>query len=174
MYRLKPGVKQDPARRWALPDRVFFGHGACHILAGVYLSRPPQPGFYAERVLPGDGFAGNHIFVTNGVVAFDYHGCSKRLNLLQHHTAAWAKNSDPGWHCTLQRVDFDLLNTAALNARKMLGPDQYAGDPITRAAAFISRIDHARGIAKALHQRPADHAPSPGATKSLQRERKKP
>lgn len=72
MYQLKPGIKQDPERRWALPDRVFFGFGACHILAGVYLQNPPLPGFFSERVIPGDGFSGNHIYVTNGDIAFDY------------------------------------------------------------------------------------------------------
>jgi hypothetical protein len=45
MYILKPGIKRDPERRWALPDRIFFGHGACHILAGVYLENPPLRGF---------------------------------------------------------------------------------------------------------------------------------
>ena len=56
MYRLKPGIKQDPERRWALPDRVFFGFGACLILAGVYLQNPPLLGFFSESVIPGGGF----------------------------------------------------------------------------------------------------------------------
>jgi hypothetical protein len=77
MYVLKPGIKADPHRRWSLPDRVFFGHGACHILAGVFLDRPPLPYFYAERVIPAEGFAGNHVYVTNGIIAFDYHGYSR-------------------------------------------------------------------------------------------------
>ena len=72
MYVLKPGIKRDPARRWALPDRIFFGHGACHILAGTYLRDPPLPGFFAERIIPGDGFAGGHAWVTDGEITFDY------------------------------------------------------------------------------------------------------
>lgn len=32
MYTLKPGIKKDPVRRWALPDRIFFGNGTCAIL----------------------------------------------------------------------------------------------------------------------------------------------
>lgn len=150
MYRMKPGVKKDPARRWALPDRVFFGNGACHILAGVYLELEPLDGFFAERLIPGEGFAGNHIYVTNGLVAFDYHGYSKRLNLLNHHTSAWAAEYPEGWHCVLERVDFDLLDTAELNRRKMLGPDQYGGDPVPRARDFIERIDHRAAMAKAV------------------------
>lgn len=139
MYRLKPGIKREPQRRWQLPDRIFFGHGACHILAGVFLADPPRPGFHAERIIPGEGFAGNHIFVTDGTVAFDFHGCSCRTRLLRHHTGQWSDASAPGWHCRLERVTFDLLDTAALNARKMLGPDQYLHDPRPRAQAFVAQ-----------------------------------
>lgn len=32
MYVLKQGMKSDPHRRWSLPDRIFFGYGACHAL----------------------------------------------------------------------------------------------------------------------------------------------
>ena len=115
MYKMKPGVKADPERRWALPDKIFFGNGACHILAGVFLDQPPLLGFYAERIIPGDGFPGNHIYVTNGRIAFDYHGYSLRLNLLLHHTSGWAARYPQGWSCMCERVDFDLLDTEELN-----------------------------------------------------------
>jgi len=150
MYRLKPGVKEDPARRWALPDRAFFGNGACHILAGVFLNAPPIPGFYAERVIPGDGYTGNHVYVTDGVIAFDYHGFSGRDRLLRHHTAAWAHIQPEGWNCAIEPVHFDLLSTGDLNARNMRGPDQYAGDPVSRAQRFIQRMDHHAGFERAL------------------------
>ncbi|MDE1996466.1 MAG: hypothetical protein KGI75_28465 [Rhizobiaceae bacterium] len=149
MYRLKPGIKKDPVRRWALPDRVFFGNGACALLAGVFLREAPLPGFYAERIIPGEGFAGNHIYVTDGVVAFDYHGYSSRNRLLLHHTTGWANRYSEGWNCVLERVRFDLLDTADLNNNKMLGPDQYLHDPIPRAQRFIDRIDHPGASARA-------------------------
>lgn len=156
MYHLKQGIKRNPERRWALPDRVFFGYGACAILAGVYLKYPPLSGFYAERLMPGEGYFGNHIFVTNGDIAFDYHGYSKRVRLLRHHTCAWSDHSSDGWHCTLERVEFNLLDSAALNTRKMLGPDQYLGDPIARAMLFIGRVDHGAGSEKAARLRVSD------------------
>jgi len=149
MYKMKPGVKKDPVRRWALPDRVFFGNGACHILAGVFLTVESDLNFFAERIIPGDGFAGNHIYVTNGTIAFDFHGYSSRLRLLQHHTSAWSGQYSGGWNCILERVEFDLLSTAELNRRKMLGPDQYGEDPVSRAQVFIQRIDHNKGMDKA-------------------------
>ena len=150
MYKLEPGIKKDPDRRWALPDRIFFGNGACHILAGVFLQAPPLPGFYAERISPGEGFAGNHIYVTDGTIAFDYRGYSSRLRMLNYHTGGWADRLGDGWNCVLERVKFDLLDTAELNSRKMLGPGQYRGDPVPRARAFIGRIDHVRGVARAV------------------------
>ena len=154
MYQLKPGIKRDPERRWALPDRVFFGHGACHILAGVFLLRSPLPGFHAERVIPGEGFSGNHIFVTDGRIAFDYHGYSNRLRLLLYHTAGWSDRYAEGWNCILERVDFDLLDTLELNERKMLGPDQYLDDPIARAERFIARVDHLTASERAASKHP--------------------
>ncbi len=139
MYVLKPGIKRDPVRRWALPDRIFFGYGSGHILAGVYLQRPPLTGFYAERIIPIDELPSGHMYVTDGDVAFDYHGYSKRPRLLEHHRKGWTQRY-PGWDCTIAGIDFPLLDTAALHARKMRGPDQYLFDPIPRARRFIERI----------------------------------
>jgi hypothetical protein len=147
MYILKPGIKGDSERRWALPDRIFFGFGACHILAGTYLERPPLAGFHAERIIPSDNFFGNHIYVTNGEIAFDFHGYSARKNLLGHHRKVWSYQH-AGWDCVIETVDFDLLSTTDLNQRKMLGPDQYRFDPIPRARSFIERIDHRKAVAK--------------------------
>ncbi|MDF2115136.1 hypothetical protein PY365_06100 [Roseiarcaceae bacterium H3SJ34-1] len=159
MYALKQGIKSDPALRWDLPDRIFFGHGACHILAGVFLEYPPFSGFYAERIIPGDSFAGNHIYVTDGHIAFDYRGYSARLRLLEYHQMGWSRRYAPGWNCTIERVDFDLLDACDLNPRKMLGPDQYLRDPVPRAQRFIQRIDHHDAAAKAAKTAPMCHAP---------------
>ena len=143
MYVLKHGIKKDPVRRWALPDRIFFGHGACPILAGAYLKRPPLAGFHAEKIVPAEDFAGNHIYVTNGVLAFDYHGYSLPRPAARRITGRAGRAGYAGWDCTIETVDFDLLDTADLNQRKMLGPDQYLHDPVARADRFIERIDHA-------------------------------
>ncbi|WP_338719751.1 hypothetical protein [Devosia sp. XK-2] len=141
MYRLKPGIKKDMVRRWALPDRIFFGYGACHILAGVYLAEEPLTGFYAERIIPRGDAPGGHMYVTDGTVVFDYHGYSRRERLLAHHRKCWSTDC-PGWDCDIETVDFPILGAHALNARKMLGPDQYLFDAVSRARAFIARIPH--------------------------------
>jgi hypothetical protein len=142
MYILKAGIKTDPVRRWALPDRIFFGHVACAILAGVYLRDPPLPGFFAERCVPAEGFAGHHIYVTDGIAVFDHHGYSLRTRLLRHHTNGWAGQYPEGWSGHVERADLDLLDGTALNQNRMFGPAQYLHDPIPRAEAFLRRIDH--------------------------------
>jgi len=138
MYVLKPGIKKNPQKRWVLPDRIFFGHGACAILAGTFLDNPPLTGFHAERIIPIEGFYRSHIYVTDGKIAFDYHGYSCRDRLLTHHRKAWSSRY-PGWNCVIEKIDFDLLDTAALNARKMIGREQYLHNPIPRARQFIER-----------------------------------
>jgi hypothetical protein len=132
-----------------MADRIFFGNGACAILAGVFLQEAPLPGFYAERVIPAEGFAGNHIFVTDGVVAFDHHGYSLRNRLLSYHTSGWAKRSPEGWGCRLEPVNFNLLDRRDLNDNKMLGPEQYLHDPIVRARKFLDRVNHVEASARA-------------------------
>ena len=149
MYFLKAGIKENPEKRWALPDRIFFGYGACHILAGTFLKRSPYTGFYAERIIPSEGYWGNHIYVTNGIIAFDHHGYCGRDSLLRHYIKGWTAKY-AGWDYTLETVDFDLLDTAHLNARKMQGPDQYLHNAIPRANRFMDRIDHDKAVTKAL------------------------
>jgi hypothetical protein len=100
-------------------------------------------------VIPAGRFLGSHVYLTNGVIAFDYHGYSIRDRLLEHHKRVWSSQYD-GWLCAIQRVDFNLLSTADLNKRQMRGPDQYLHDPIPRARKFIEQRDHVIAFAKAL------------------------
>lgn len=151
MYWLSGKIKRDPIRRWALPDRIFFGRGACHILAGCYLDQGIGPHFYAEHIVPDPGFAGSHIFVTDGRISFDFHGYALRDRLLAHHWRGWQARY-PNWSGQVARVTFDLLDTASLNARKMLGPDQYHGDVLARAQTYLGRIDHSNAYARTAHR----------------------
>lgn len=136
MYFLRPGIKANPERRWALPDRIFFGHGACHILAGVHLADFSGSGFRPLWIQPNEGYSGNHIILRNGEIAFDFHGYSCVDRLLAYHWRGWSSKF-PGWSAHINEIDFDLLNTSELNARGMRGPNQYFGDPISRARRFL-------------------------------------
>lgn len=78
MYRIRTSgySKQDPDKRWALPDRVFFACGACHILAYAFLERYRVPEMKALWLKPNSGYSGNHVFVATDDWIFDYHGYS--------------------------------------------------------------------------------------------------
>jgi len=148
VYRLDPQKKADPQRRWNLPDRIFFGHGACHILAGVYLCEFPNSPLRPLWLRPLQDLPGNHVLLSDGVVAYDYHGYSVLSRLLQHQEKVW-RAQHAQWQYRLEPVTFDLLDTAELNARNMRGPDQYLGDAVGRALRYLDRIGHELALAKA-------------------------
>ena len=82
MFFPKIDVKNDPLRRWHRPDRHFFANGACQVLAFAFLERYPDFGFHVRWIKPAAGFSGNHIYVTDGINAFDYHGLVTEQRLL--------------------------------------------------------------------------------------------
>jgi hypothetical protein len=142
MYVLLPGVKQDPVRRWALPDRVFFACGACHILSYAFLTKYPGQGFRALWIKPQKGFTGNHIVVADGQIAFDYHGYS-RFDALIDHTFAKARRWWPGWSADVIRLPMDVLISES-KSRDYEGlwlrePAQFLHDALPRAERFLER-----------------------------------
>ena len=144
MYRLAAGIKKDPVRRWALPDRVFLACGACHILAHAFLVR--YPGF-ADQILwirPGTGFTGNHIVVASdkGWV-FDYHGYSER-NAFMAHTFGKARRWWPGWYATLVELPPDVLisepKSKSVEGLWLMEPSQFLHGPLPRALTYLKRF----------------------------------
>jgi hypothetical protein len=146
MYIIDPAVKNHPARRWALPDRVFFACGACHILAFAFLERYPHSGFKPIWIKPGKGYTGNHIFVSNGATAFDYHGYSD-VRKLMTHTRAKAGRWWPGWTAELVELPHDVL-VSEVKSKQFDGlwlrePGQFLRDALPRARAFLARFGSA-------------------------------
>lgn len=139
MFQPKLTHKDDPAGRWQQSDRIFFGFGACHILAGVFLLDRLDSGVWGEWIVPIHGLPGNHMYVTDGTLAFDYHGYTQRTRLLQHYWKGQTSRNH-NWEARIVTIDFPLLDTLELNKRQHRGPDQYCGDPITRARRFIASI----------------------------------
>lgn len=101
MFFPKIDLKNDPVRRWHRPDRHFFANGACQVLAFAFLERYPDIGFRARWIKPAAGFTGNHIYVTDGINAFDYHGLTSEQRLL-----AFGFKRGPGqfFHAALPRA----------------------------------------------------------------------
>ncbi len=99
MFFPKIDVKSDPVLRWHRPDRQFFANGACQILAYAFLERYPGLGVRARWIKPANGYVGNHIFVTDGRTAFDYHGLTTQERLLSLCFRR-ARRFYPGWGLT--------------------------------------------------------------------------
>jgi hypothetical protein len=143
MYRLRTkGGKRDPAIQWGLPDRVFFACGACHILAYAFLKRYAGRGFAPLWIRPAAGYTGNHILVTRGRLAFDYHGYSDLAKLLAHMQRR-AERWWPGWHCKLLELPAEVLVSEA-KSRDYEGlwlkePGQFLFDALPRAERFLER-----------------------------------
>lgn len=98
--------------------------------------------------------------MTDVTLAFGYHGYAMRTKSTQYYTSNWAGISDAGWNARLERVNFDLMDRFELNARKMLGPEQYGlqygNDPIARARRYLSKINHVAASKRALSRNEAN------------------
>ena len=143
MFRLGPGIKSDPVKRWNLSERVFFACGACHILAYAFLEAYPDQGFGAIWIRPAAGFTGNHVCVTSGETAFDFHGYRCEQALVAHH---WAKGRRwwPGWNGSFVSLPQDVL-ISNMKSRTYDGlwlrePGQFLHDAMPRAKAFLARF----------------------------------
>ncbi len=145
MYRIRTKVysKRDPVKRWALPDRVFFACGACHILAHAFLHRY---GSADQRVLwikPDAGWTGQHIVIAAQDWVFDYHGYSDRRVYLSH-TWKKARRWWPGWDAQLLELPRDVLISASKSREyeglRLREPGEFLHDPRPRANHYLQRF----------------------------------
>ena len=155
MYHIRtPGYsKRDPAMRWALPDRVFFACGACHILAHAFLDTHGTDAHEAVWVKPPAGLAANHIVVRprhlSGVPyptdwVFDYHGYRRAESFLSHLDRR-ARQRWPDWAAVVVPLPPEVLTSTAeartfdagLHLRE---PADFLHDALPRARRFLSRF----------------------------------
>ena len=135
--------KNDPVKRWALPDRVFFACGACHILAWVLFEQYPDQKATPLWFCPGDGYIGSHIVVASDNWIFDYHGFSCREKYIEH-TIKGAQRKWRGWHASLVELPKEVLVSEKLS-RNYIGlwlrePNQFLHNALPRARKFLGRF----------------------------------
>ena len=135
--------KHDPAKRWALPDRVFFACGACHILAEAFLERFGEIGHRLIWIKPKPAFWGNHIFIRGRSFVFDYHGYCDPARFIAHERKRAARYM-PGWDGDLIDIPRAVLTSEA-KAREIPGlwlkePGQFLHDALPRARRFLDRF----------------------------------
>ena len=143
MYQIEGAIKRDPAKRWALPDRIFFACGACHILAFAFLERYPAAGFRPFWFKPAKGHTGNHIVVRRDRMAFDYHGYSSWDDLAAHMNRKagrwWA-----GWNADVIELPPEVLVSEAksrtFDGLWLRGPEQFLHNALPRAHRFLERF----------------------------------
>jgi len=144
MYKRRtPGSKRDPVKQWALPDKVFFAAGACHILAYAFLETYPDSHFQSFWIRPIEGHTGNHIVVVRGDVVFDYHGYSN-WGVYWAHTKRRATQMWPGWDADIVAIRREALVSNA-EAREHVGlrmkePLEYLFDPLSRARRYLRKF----------------------------------
>jgi len=143
MFFPKINVKDDPVRRWHRPDRQFFANGACQVLAYAFLEKYPGLGFHARWIKPAAGYTGNHIFVTDGRNAFDYHGLTTEERLLSLCFRR-ARRFHSGWDAMLVDLPIDVLiseqRSRQIDGLWLREPKQFLHDALPRARAFLGRF----------------------------------
>ena len=129
--------------RWALPDRVFFACGACHILAHAFYRRHGRADMQALWLKPAAGHTGNHIVVASDDWVFDYHGYAERGAYLAH-VFRRARQRWPGWDASLISLPWNVLISEAKSKTYdglwLREPRQFLHDATPRAEAFLDRF----------------------------------
>lgn len=136
--------KQDPGKRWALPDRVFFACGACHILAHAFLERYGKPEHEVLWIKPTPPHRiGNHIVIATTDWVFDFHGYS-RCETYFEHARKRGRHLWPGWEATLIPLPRDVLvseqRSLQFDGLHLREPWQFLHDALPRARAYLERF----------------------------------
>lgn len=129
--------KNDINKSWARSDQAFFAAGACHILAFAFIKKFPDKNFKIYYIKPIQNFSGSHVFVSDGIWAFDHNGWTKRAELIEQTKIAYqAKYS--GWDFELIQI-YNLESLCRDNYHRL--PEQYAELPWDRAFRYIEKIN---------------------------------
>jgi hypothetical protein len=132
-----PAERDDQQRSWARPDRAFFAAGACHILAFRFLHLHPVEGRDVVYIRPSAGLLGSHVYVSDGVWAFDFDGWTPERVVLKE-TVRSCRSRWPGWGFDRVVISGTLDQFCAENHHRR--PCDYAFDPILRADAYIRQF----------------------------------
>lgn len=132
-----PAQKADLAWSWQRGDRAFFAAGACHVLAHEFLLTPAGRGFRPIMVQPAPGFRGGHVFASDGILVFDYHGFSRHAVYVAHYLRK-IQRFFPGWRGSIVDITDSFWTDAWFDQTNHRRPHQFHRDPTDRARHFIA------------------------------------
>lgn len=132
-----PRQKADLEWSWFRGDRAFFAAGACHVLAREFLLTPGGRNFHPIVIMPAPGFRGGHVFVSNGVTVFDYHGYSEHERFVTHYLRKITRLF-PGWRGAVLDITDTFWTDAWFTDTSHRRPEQFHRDPTERARRFIA------------------------------------
>ncbi|WP_051517360.1 hypothetical protein [Deinococcus phoenicis] len=135
--RRTPEEKRDVALSWQRPDLNFFAAGACHVLAFAFLELYPQAGFRPRFIRPVGEHGGAHIYVTDGLLAFDAQGYVPEAELLALHRAAY-QAAIPSWQAAVRPVTVPLAGFCAANNHR--APWDFPPGVWARARAYLAQF----------------------------------
>ena len=147
LLRTKDCPKSNLKKRCALPDRVFFACGACHILAHVFLEKYALSDVKIIWIKPNLNHTGNHIFVSFRDIVFDFHGYSDKKTYLSHYWKR-AKQLYPDWNASLVEIMPESLIVEGPSKRYeglyLRAPHQFFCNPIPRAENYLAKIEQTK------------------------------
>jgi hypothetical protein len=138
-YRRTPDELASPELSWARSDRAFFAAGACHILAYCAIERWPGRALEMVYLRPAKGYAGHHVWASNGRIAFDFNGWCLETELLRANEEA-CRAEAPSWRYSLELIPLADLDEA-FQTRRLRAPSQFPGNVLARAEAYIDEAE---------------------------------
>jgi hypothetical protein len=126
LFRRTDEERADQLLSWQRDDQPFFAAGACHILAWAFMRTRPDTGYEIHALRrPGEAHA-HHVYVSDGLWAFDHCGWTLASELRQAYEAE------------LIIIRSDLETFCAQHSHRL--PEQFAYLPWQRAHDFIARF----------------------------------
>lgn len=136
-FKRTPEERKDRFLSWKRPDISFFASGACHILAYLFIELHPNEGYKLIQIKPKEGFSGTHLYVSNGIWAFDFNGWTPEKFLLAETKKAYS-HVYPGWDFDRIVINDSLEDFCKNNFHRM--PYQFAHLPWERAYNYINKF----------------------------------
>lgn len=134
-------IKEDPIKRWELPDNIFFAAWACHILAFAFLEKYKDMDFKPYWIKPKEWYTWNHIFVSNGKVVFDYKWFTNKYDYI-NNLESFMKSVFYEWDYEIIEIPKRILISEEESKKYdwlwLREPNQFLHNALPRAEKYLN------------------------------------